>query len=156
MGKLFLLLAAMVVMITVHAQPPAGTAATGTTYGKKTNAANAITVTELVDKMQQTDTLQTKVRGKVLDVCPQKGCWMTIGLPDQSTMFVKSRDYDLFVPVALKGKTVILEGVAFRKTTPVSELKHYAKDAKKPQAEIDAITEPKKEIRFQPTGVLVL
>ncbi|MEG0797106.1 MAG: DUF4920 domain-containing protein, partial [Odoribacter sp.] len=43
---------------------------------------------------------------------------------------------------------VVLTGEAKMKTTSVDELKHYAEDAKKPQAEIDAITKPEKEIRF--------
>ncbi|ANH83014.1 DUF4920 domain-containing protein [Niabella ginsenosidivorans] len=156
MGKGFLLLAAVMITASVYAQPPAGEAKKGDTYGEKISARGAISVMELVDKMHQTDTLQTRVTGKVLDVCPKKGCWLTLELPDKSGMFVKSRNYNIFVPVALKGKTVVLEGVAFNKTTSVSELKHYAEDAKKTQAEIDAITEPQKEIRFQPTGVLVL
>jgi hypothetical protein len=40
--------------------------------------------------------------------------------------------------------------------TSVDELKHYAEDAKKSKEEIDAITEPKKEIRLTANGVLVV
>ena len=58
------------------------------------------------------------------------------------------KDYAFFVPTALEGKTVVLEGSAESKTTSVKELQHYAEDAKKSQAEIDAITEPKTETRF--------
>lgn len=43
-----------------------------------------------------------------------------------------------------------------RKLTTVDQLKHYAEDAGKPQAEIDAIIEPKKEVILDATGVLVL
>jgi hypothetical protein len=51
---------------------------------------------------------------------------------------------------------VVLDGIAFIKITSIEELKHYAEDAKKPQSDIDAITAPKKEIRFLANGILVL
>ena len=66
------------------------------------------------------------------------------------------KDYEFFVPTALSGKNVVLDGIAFTKTTSVAELKHYAQDGKKPQAEIDAITTPKSEIRFLANGILVV
>jgi hypothetical protein len=66
------------------------------------------------------------------------------------------KDYAFFVPTALKGKTVVLDGTAERKVTSVDEQKHYAEDAKKPQAEIDAITTPKEEIRFVANGIKVV
>ncbi|MNF17801.1 hypothetical protein D3C80_2215180 [compost metagenome] len=66
------------------------------------------------------------------------------------------KDYAFFVPTALKGKNVVLEGSAERKITSVDELKHYAKDAKKSKAEIDAIKSPKEEIRFLASGIKVV
>ncbi|MBL7933016.1 MAG: DUF4920 domain-containing protein, partial [Bacteroidia bacterium] len=66
------------------------------------------------------------------------------------------KDYGFFVPVDMVGKTVVLEGKAYNKTTSVTELKHYAEDAKKSQKEIDAITEPKNEIRFMADGIVVV
>jgi hypothetical protein len=42
------------------------------------------------------------------------------------------------------------------KTTSVAELKHYAEDAKKSKEEIDAIKEPKKEIRVMAKGIVVV
>jgi hypothetical protein len=40
------------------------------------------------------------------------------------------KDYAFFVPTALKGKNVVLEGNAERKVISVNEQKHYAEDAK--------------------------
>lgn len=69
---------------------------------------------------------------------------MNIELPDKTNMQVKFKDYAFFVPSAIVGKTVVLEGVAQQKLYSVDELKHYAEDAKKSQAEINAITRPEK------------
>ena len=66
------------------------------------------------------------------------------------------KDYGFFVPTALIGKTVVLEGNAESKTTSVNELKHYAEDAKKPQSEIDAIKDPKTETRFLASAIKVV
>ena len=38
----------------------------------------------------------------------------------------------------------------------VLQKENYAEDAKKPQAEIDAITKPKEEIRFVANGIKVV
>ena len=51
---------------------------------------------------------------------------------------------------------VVIDGIAEEKITTVTELKHNAEDAKKSKEEIDAITEPKKEIIVSAKGVLVL
>ena len=58
--------------------------------------------------------------------------------------------------VESKGKEVVIEGEVSMKTTSVKELKHYAEDAKKSQAEIDAITQPKKEVNILAKGIVVV
>ena len=47
------------------------------------------------------------------------------------------------------------EGKAFVKETSVEELKHYAEDAGKSKEEIAKITEPKLEMSFEASGVLM-
>ncbi|MBB6370182.1 DUF4920 domain-containing protein [Chryseobacterium shigense] len=139
--------------------PPAGNAIVGDTYGAAVaSESKAITVDKLSKKLKK-DNKKVEgvaVKGKVTDVCEKKGCWLTIQTEDNSQFFVKMKDYAFFVPTALKGKNVVLEGTAERKVTSIDEQKHYAEDAKKPQAEIDAITTPKEEIRFVANGIKVV
>ncbi|MGK6340928.1 DUF4920 domain-containing protein [Chryseobacterium sp. DT-3] len=139
--------------------PPEGSAIVGDAYGSGvTSESKAITVDKLSKKLKK-DNKKVEgvaVKGKVTDVCEKKGCWLTIQTEDNSQFFVKMKDYAFFVPTALKGKNVVLEGTAERKVTSVDEQKHYAEDAKKPQAEIDAITTPKEEIRFVANGIKVV
>lgn len=138
-----------------YAQPPAGPANTGDTYGEKITAENAITASDFSSQLSKKDTIEAKITGKVLSSCPKKGCWMNVELADKSKVFVRFKDYAFFVPMDIAGKTVVLDGIAMQKEVSVAELKHYAKDAKKSQAEIDAITAPKKQVRFLANGVLV-
>jgi hypothetical protein len=156
MKKLFLTTAAAFCFALVFAQPPAGDAKPGDWYGASVKTDNAVNIADLPALLAQNESFKTKVKAKVLDVCPKKGCWLTLAVNDSTTAMVKMKDYGFFLPVAAKGKTIVLDGDVALITTPVEELKHYAKDAKKSQAEIDAITQPKKEIRFTASGITVV
>ena len=134
------------------------TATEGETFGKAITASNAISYDDLTQKMQSTDSLAVKVKGTVQAVCQAKGCWMNISAPGSNSeeMMVQFEDYKFFVPKDISGREVIMEGYAYRNVTPVDELRHFAKDEGKSQAEIDAITEPKEELKFLASGVLLL
>lgn len=155
MKKLLLFFVAAATLSLAQAQPPKGKAKPGTVYGAQTTATGAVDIAQLPAELAKNDSIQTKVIAKVLDVCPKKGCWMKVQINDSTTAFVKMKDYGFFVPLDIIGKTVVLDGEAKMKTTSVNELRHYAEDAKKPASEIEAITEPKKEIRLLASGILV-
>lgn len=156
MKKLLFLIGCIVCMSSLMAQPPAGPANVGDVYGEKITADAAVSVNELPKALETSEKVSTKIIGKVTDVCPKKGCWISLETADKTKVFVKMKDYGFFVPVDLIGKTIVLDGEAKMKTTSVEELQHYAEDAKKSKEEIAAITQPKKEIRFTASGILVV
>ncbi len=156
MKKIVLLLCVLCLSFSIQAQPPAGKAKVGDHYGAKITEAGAISIAELPALLKTKDTIAVKIKAKAISSCASKGCWLTLQVDDKNTAFVKMKDYDFFVPTAIADKNVVLEGIAFIRTTTVAELKHYAEDGKKSQAEIDAITEPKQEIRFLANGILVV
>ena len=100
--------------------------------------------------------MDTKIKAKIVEVCQQKGCWLKLELADGKTAMVKMKDYGFFLPVAAIGKTVVIDGEVKMKTISVSELKHYAEDAKKSKEEIAAITQPQKEVRVTAKGIVVV
>ncbi|MGZ5210940.1 MAG: DUF4920 domain-containing protein [Kaistella sp.] len=166
MKKLVLLLT-IAISTVINAQqsekvagPPAGNALVGEVYGTQVSAKSeesAISPKKLEKKLKSSKKLENvAVKGKVTDVCDKKGCWLTVETENNEKFFVKMKDYAFFVPTALKGKNVILEGNAETKVITVDEQKHYAEDAKKSQAEIDAITKPQEEIRFVASGIKVV
>ncbi|WP_343705454.1 DUF4920 domain-containing protein [Flavobacterium sp.] len=140
--------------------PPSGNALVGDYYGADVSEVvlnKAISVDKLESKLGNAKKLEAiAVKGEVTDVCEKRGCWITLKTEGGSSFFVKMKDYAFFVPTALKGKNVVLEGNAEKKVTSVEELKHYAKDAKKTKAEIDAVKMPKEEIRFLASGIKVV
>ena len=157
MNKLIFASIAFLVTLTSYAQPPAGNAEKGDFYGAKVKAKGAIPLAEVVSQLETVATLEeTKVTAKIVDVCPNKGCWLKLELPDGKQATVKMKDYGFFVPLAAKGKTVVIEGQASIKTVSVNELRHFAEDAKKSKAEIEAITQPKTEVNILAKGIVVV
>lgn len=156
--KFFFLLSAVMLtgLSNVQAQPPQGLAKPGTIYGDSVTTENVTEIKTLPNQLTAGEKTEVKVTAKVLDVCPKKGCWMKLQVNDSTTAFVKMKDYAFFVPLDIKGKTIIIEGESFLKETSVQELRHYAEDAKKSKAEIEAITQPAKEIRLTAKGIRVV
>ena len=125
-------------------------------YGEKISPDGAINSEALLSEMLESDSISTKLAANIEATCKMKGCWMDVAMADGSTMKVTFKDYGFFVPKeGVEGKEAIIEGYAKAVETDVETLKHYAKDAGKSQEEIDQITEPKKEIAFVATGVII-
>lgn len=140
----------------VNAQPPKVPANAGSTFGVKTTADNAVTVEQLAINLKgKTGPVNVKVKGTVTEVCKMMGCWIKVQSAN-GDMTVKMQDEKFLVPLALNGKSVVIDGIAEQKVTTVEELRHEAEDAKKTKAEIAKITAPKTEIVIQAKGILVL
>jgi hypothetical protein len=152
----FLFLAFIIALNACQAQKKDGD---GKHFGDKINDKGSIEYADLVKKMQTEESIETKVVGTVTGVCQAKGCWITLESPADPTntsMFVKFKDYAFFMPKDLAGKKVVMQGRAFKEITPVDELRHYAEDEGKTKEEIAKITEPKTELKFMASGVLIL
>ena len=157
MKKLFFTLAIAGFAFVVNAQPPAGDAKPGEWYGEKVTTEGAVALTDVAAKLANgADKMDTKIKAKIVEVCPNKGCWLKLELSNGETAMVKMKDYGFFLPVAAKGKTVVIDGEVKLKTTSVAELKHYAEDAKKSKEELDAITKPQKEVRVTAKGIVIV
>jgi hypothetical protein len=124
-------------------------------YGEDIQGAGAVTIEEMYAQLHQDGSFEGKVKGEITEVCVQKGCWMTLKLPDGKHMRVTFKDYGFFVPKDSQGNEVIISGKADYSITDVHTLRHYAEDAGKTQEEIDAIVEDEESITFVAEGVLI-
>lgn len=131
------------------------TAATEQFFGDKITAENATPIADLKTLMGDKTELPVKIQASVDAVCQKKGCWMDLKTAEGETMRVTFKDYGFFVPKDAAGKEAIVEGVAKIEETSVADLKEYAKDAGKSKEEIEAIKEPKKELVFEASGVIL-
>ena len=154
MKKVFILAFVLLAGLAVNAQSPKS-AEKGVTYGEGTSADGSIAVTDLESKAKD-NKYEGKVKGKVTEVCQEKGCWMKLDKGNGETVMVKFKDYGFFMPKDIVGKEVVLEGEAIVKEVSVKQQQHYAKDAGKSEEEIKKITKAKKELQFIAKGVLVL
>ena len=157
MKKIFLSLFAVSLFLLANAQPPEGAAKTGEWYGEKVSVEGAVPLTDVAKKLTEGEkTLETKIKAKIVEVCPNKGCWLKLEMENGETAMVKMKDYGFFLPLAAKGKTVVIDGEVKIKNTSVEELRHYAEDAKKSKEEIEKITKPVKEVRVTAKGIVIV
>lgn len=129
---------------------------TGNEFGEPVDISTAISLTALEANMGDKTTWEgLTVTGKVTEVCQKKGCWMMLEKEDGETMRVTFKDYGLFMPKDIAGKDVVIRGKAYSDTVTVDVLRHFAEDAGKSQAEIEAITEPEIALAFEADGVII-
>jgi hypothetical protein len=133
----------------------ANTAFGQTIYGEKTTAAGAIPASSIASKMKGLDSIKIKIKGTIASVCQRRGCWLQIDIGEGKAMRVRFKDYAFFVPKDLSGKTVVLDGYAYNNITSVAQLRHYAQDAGKSEAEIEKITEPEVNLEYEAKSVIV-
>ncbi|MDH3648480.1 MAG: DUF4920 domain-containing protein [Saprospiraceae bacterium] len=124
-------------------------------FGAVISPEGAMDYSELMMLLEDKDSVEAKVKASVQGVCKVKGCWMNITDQNAPSTFVQFEDYGFFVPKDLSGEEVIIEGIAYKATTSVEELRHYAQDEGKSKEEIAQITEPAEELKFMATGVLI-
>jgi hypothetical protein len=126
-------------------------------FGMKINDADALSSERMMahyKTMQVGDTINSKLMGKINEVCSAKGCWMTLDMDGENEVMVKFKDYGFFMPLDAEGE-VVINGKAYVSETSVDELRHYAEDAGKSQEEIEAITKPERTYSFEADGVLL-
>jgi hypothetical protein len=126
-----------------------------TLVGESFKPENIIAVNEIEQKLQGKENVELVISGKIESCCQKKGCWMRMERDNREPMMVTFKDYGFFVPLESAGKTAIMKGIAYYDTISVEMLKHYAEDAGKTQAEIDAINAPELAVSFEATGVML-
>lgn len=96
----------------------------------------------------------TKVEGEVSEVCKKAGCWLKLATEDGQEIFITT-NHEFFVPVDIVGKTVVVDGQAYKSVTTVDELRHYAEDEGQSAEEIAKITEPITEYKLLAKGLVI-
>ena len=127
-------------------------------FGEKFDEKGALNAAQMKAQyttMKPGDTVSVKFASKINAGCKKKGCWMRLDLGENEESFVRFKDYGFFIPLNADGKEVIVNGKAFVTEITVEELKHFAKDEGKSEAEIAKITEPEYTYAYESTGVLM-
>ena len=126
-----------------------------TFYGSVIDTEAPISGTEMREVLAESGRAELRFEGEITATCAKKGCWMDV-VSGEDTIFVRFLDYGFFVPTkGVEGKRTVVQGEAFYDTLTVPMLRHYAEDAGKTQAEINAIVEPEFRLAFTATGVMI-
>ena len=126
-------------------------------FGEVITEEGAASFVQVIDQLKTEDEVNTKVVGTIQKVCKKKGCWVTLSdSQSEENLFVKFKDYGFFLPLDCEDRKVVMDGKAFKETTPVDELRHYAEDEGQSAKEIAAIVDPKVEYKFLASGVKML
>jgi hypothetical protein len=141
---------------SLQVEPNSDTSSASALYlGDKITEEGAISITDLKNQMGDKKEMNVKLTGSIEAVCQKKGCWMELTNEGAEPLRVTFKDYAFFMPKDASGKTAIIEGIAKIEETSVADLQEYAKDAGKTKEEIAAIKEPKKELAFEASGVIL-
>lgn len=140
----------------------------GIHYGAEITADGGVALSEVLAKVKSEEgateldlgegntvkAVATKVEGEVSEVCKKAGCWLKLATEDGQEIFITT-NHDFFVPVDIVGKTVVVDGQAYKSVTTVDELRHYAEDEGQSADEIAKITEPVTEYKLLAKGLVI-
>lgn len=113
---LFLSLSTFVLAQKTGSPPPnpSKTVLKGQTFGEKVVSSNPSESLESIQKkvVEEKSSKKVTLEGEVTQVCENKGCWIVINTPQNEKFLVQMKDYGFFVPKDIRGKKVLLEGIA--------------------------------------------
>jgi hypothetical protein len=92
----------------------------GKVFGNKPGAV-VVNADKLESYIAARSRMQTTIRGKVLNVIKEKGGWFTIDAGNGKTIAAHFSKYNITIPADLKGKTVVVEGIAQKQASLPTE-----------------------------------
>lgn len=125
----------------------------GMVYGTKPDTSQMLPATKLETFMGRKIRISTTIRGTVTRVTQTKGGWFNVDAGNGKTIAAHFKDYNVTIPAQLKGKTIIMEGVAAKQFI-ADDLQHFAGDSvvKKPRI---VHSKSKLKIDFEVKGLMV-
>ena len=128
-------------------------------FGKEITLKDTTLISTILQKPEAFVGKKVLVKGRVVDVCKKRGCWMEIAsdLPYQ-TIRVKVKDGEIVFPLEARGKEAIVEGIVeklvFSKKDLLKAMKHQAKEHGEP-FDSTKITEGKTVYRLRGLGAKI-
>ncbi len=128
-------------------------------YGKEITVKEATKISDIIANPEKYDGKRVMVKGPIVDVCKERGCWIKIGSDKEfESIRFKVDDGVIVFPLGIKGMTTAAEGIISVKKYSVEELiKSGEEHAKKEGTKFDASTvkEPKIVLQIKGEGALV-
>lgn len=126
----------------------------GKIFGSKPDTTGVIAASKVEDFMDTKVRISVAIRGRVLKVTKPKGGWFTIDAGNGRIISAHFKNYDVTIPTALAGRTVVLDGVA-QKQFIADDQQHFAGDTVKGKKQSRVKTNTKRRLTFEVTGMMV-
>jgi len=128
-------------------------------FGKELSLKESVKISALLDKPADHVDKAVRVEGTIVDVCANKGCWMSLaGDKEFQKLMVKVDDGDMVFPMTAKGKFAVVEGVLYEKKIPVdkvAEAKAHTCTEKGEKAHESCAKVAKAVYLLKPTAVVI-
>jgi hypothetical protein len=125
----------------------------GTVFGTKPNTTAMLNTSAVESFMGKKTRISTTIRGQVIRVTQPKGGWFELDAGNGKVIAAHFKVYNITIPEDLKGRTVIVEGVA-EKQFIADDQQHLAGGNEKDKKPNDKIN-PKQKLTFEVTGLRV-
>lgn len=126
----------------------------GSIFGTKPDTTVVIQAAKLEVFMEQRTRIKIAVKGRISKVTKQKGGWFELDAGDGKVIAAHFKNYDINIPYNLKDRMVIVEGVA-QKQFIADDQQHFAGDTVVGKKQHRVITNPKRRLIFEVTGLRV-
>jgi len=126
----------------------------GKIFGSKPDTTGVMAASKVEDFMDTKVRISVAIRGRVLKVTKPKGGWFTIDAGNGRIISAHFKNYDVTIPTALAGHTVVLDGVA-QKQFIADDQQHFAGDTVKGKKQSQVKTNTKRRLTFEVTGMVV-
>jgi hypothetical protein len=84
----------------------------GMVFGRKPDTTIIVEATKTAAFMGKKIRISTTIRGRVINVTREKGGWFKLDAGGGKAISAHFKNYDITLPKALKGRVVIIEGIA--------------------------------------------
>jgi len=121
----------------------------GMVYGSKPSTVAMMQASKLEAFMGNRTRTSASISGKVIKVTKPKGGWFTLDAGNGRTIAAHFKNYNVTLPKELKGREVIISGVAFKQFTADDQQQLAG------SREHAVKTNPKKRLMFEVVGLMV-
>lgn len=126
----------------------------GMVFGKPVNNSQSVPATSVEAFMGKMVRISTTITGKVIHVDKPQGGWFKMDAGNGKIINVHFKDYNVNLPVQLKGREVMIEGVA-EKQFIADDMQHFAGGTQAGKKQHKVNVDPKQRLTFEATGLMV-
>ena len=110
--------------------------------------------THVESDMARKTRITTAIRGRLIRVTKSKGGWFEMDAGKGKIIDAHFKNFDVSLPKALRGRVVIIQGVA-QKQFIADDLQHFAGDTVKGKKQHAVKVNPDQRLTFEVTGLMV-